>query len=176
MSISFLFASLFGFFGGGKLDPYEENAPLMNSIVNTSIKQLSKRYGLYQIGIGGSEKDGKSKTEFVAFNLYKKLTKDEARILIVEIVELFLSNINNNQEVKHFLYDNPFTFKNLEFTVLMFNSDGTDLYHPNVGLVSLTRKGTVSFVTYEPGTRCGYASDMEEPYEEAYRIATQRYN
>lgn len=167
-----IFASLFNFFGK-EMDPYEKNAEYMNRIVNDSIKQLSKRYGLLPIGRGGAEKDSKSKSEYVAFHLHQKLTKEEARILIVEITELFLHNINNNKKITPFLYDTPFTYRNLEFAIFIYNKDGSDIFHPNIGLVSLTRRGTVNFVTYEPGTLCDYASDMEEPYEEAYKIATQ---
>ena len=87
-----LFASLFSYFGG-KVDPYKKNQALMNTIINNSIKQLSTHYKLAPIGRGESEKDDKSRMEGVSFNLYQKLTKEEARILIVEIVELFLHNI-----------------------------------------------------------------------------------
>lgn len=172
MAVSLLFASLFNFLGGN-VDPNKKNEALMGSIVNSSIKQLKNRYGVYPVGRGGGETDGKARMEFVAFNLDKKLTKDEARILIVEIVELFLHNINQNTEISSHLYNNPFTYKNLEFVVYILDSDRSDLYHPDIGLVSLTPRGTVSYVTYEPGTRCGYASDVEETYEEAYRIATK---
>jgi hypothetical protein len=168
-----LFASLFSFFGG-KEDPCQKNEARMNTIINTSIKQLSTRYNLVPIGRGGGNKNNKSQLESVSFKLKQKLTKQQARILIVEIVELFLHNINNNQEIASYLYDSPFTYKNLEFRVFIDDKDGSDLYHPDLGLVSLTEGGTVSFVTYAPGTRSDYASDVEEPYEETYHIAMQR--
>jgi hypothetical protein len=173
MMIPIFFASVFGFFGE-KMNPYEKNEKLMSQIISTSVKQLSNRYGLVQMGIGGAEKEGKSKREYVGFQIYKKLTKEEARILMVEIVELFLHNINKTKSVSHYLSDNPFTYKNLEFTVIAFNPDGSDVYQPDIGLVSLTRRGTITYVTYKPGTKSEYASEIEEPYEEAYRIATQR--
>lgn len=173
MTISLLLASFFDFFGG-KMDPQKKNEKLMSGIIKTGIKQLSKRYGLIPIGIGGGEKDGKSTREYVAFHIHKKLTKEEARILIIEIVELFLHKINGSKEISHYLYDNPFTYKNLEFRVFIFDKDGSDVFHPDLGLVSLTPLGTISFVTYEPGTYANYASESEEPYEEAYSIATQK--
>lgn len=172
MTFPLILASFFDFFGG-KMGPQDKNEKLMLSVVNTSIKQLSDRYGLVPIGAGGGEKDGKSRSEHVSFHLYKKITKDEARILMVEIVELFLHNINGTKEVSHYLYDNPFTYKNLEFAVFFYEKDGSDIVHPDIGLVSLSPRGTVGFVTYEPGRGARYATDVEEPYEEAYRIATQ---
>lgn len=166
-------ASLFSFFFGEE-DPYKKNEAMMNKIVERSIKQLSQRYGLSPVGRGGGIKDEKSKREFVAFRVDQKLTKDEARVLIVEIVELVLENINNTPVISHFLYNNPFTYRNLEFVVFIYDKDGSDIYDPDLGLVSLTREGTVNFVTYGKGRPIRYASDVEEPYEEAYRIATQR--
>ena len=169
-----LFASLFSFFGG-KEDPHKKNQALMGNIINSSIKQLSNRYGIVAIGGGGGEKEGKSWLKSVSFHLYRKLTKEEARILLIEIVELFLHNINNNKEITPYLYDHPFTYRNLEFAVFFYNKDRSDFYHPDIGLISLTPRGTVSFVTYAPGALCEYASDVEETYEEAYKIATQRH-
>jgi len=167
-----LLASLFSFFGGNT-DPYKKNQALMDSIVNNSIKQLSDRYGLIPVGRGKSVKEEKSSMESVSLRLDRVLSKDEARVLIVEIVELFLHNINENQNVSHFLYNNPFTYKNFEFRVFIYDKDGSDIFDPYIGLVSLTPRGTVSYVTYKAGSSVSRESWLEEPYEEAYRIATQ---
>ncbi|HEV8052401.1 MAG TPA: hypothetical protein VGP47_07895 [Parachlamydiaceae bacterium] len=171
VGLPMLFASLFSFFGGS-VDPYEKNEALMAKIVNTSTKQLSKRYGLTPAGRGGGIQDEKSKNEFVAFQLQRKLTKEEARILIVEITELLLYNINNTPEIRPYLYNDPFTYKNLELVVYLSNKDGSKIYDPELGLVALTRRGTVNFATYEFGKLCSYATDVEEPYEETNRFAT----
>lgn len=166
-------ASLFSFFFGEE-NSYKKNEAMMNKVVESSIKQLSQRYGLIPIGRGGGIKDEKSKREYVAFRVDRNLSKDEARVLIVEIVELFLHNINNNQAIENFLYNKPFTYKNLEFRVFIYNKDGSDTFDPDLGLVSLTREGTVTFVSYQYGSLCKRALDLEEPYEEVYQIATQR--
>ena len=172
MKIPIFFAGFFSFFGGEEL-AYKKDEAKMNAIVNHSIKQLSKRYKVIPIGRGGGNEDNKSRSEYVAFQLYEKLSKDEARVLIIEIVELFLCNINSNKEIAPYLYNIPFTYENLEFRVFLYDKDGSDLYHPNLGLVSLTRIGTINFVTYKDES-LDYAYNVEEPYEEAYRIATNR--
>ena len=172
LGTSMFFASLFNFFGGST-DPIKKNEALMNSIVESSIKQLKSRYGLIPVGRGGGNKDDKSKREYVAFQVRHKLTKEEARVLLVEIVELFLHNINGNPNIAHYLYNNPFTYHNLEFRVFVLEKDGSDSFDPDIGLVSLTRRGTVNYVTYMPGTLSNRSSDVEESYEEAYKIVTQ---
>ncbi|HEV8052402.1 MAG TPA: hypothetical protein VGP47_07900 [Parachlamydiaceae bacterium] len=171
VGLPMLFASLFSFFGGS-VDPYEKNEALMAKTVNTSIKQLSKRYGLTPAGRGGGIQDDKSKNEFIAFQLQRKLTKDEARILIVEITELLLYNINNTPEIRPYLYNDPFTYKNLELVVYLSNKDDSTIYDPELGLVALTRRGNVNFATYKPVALCIRATDIEEPYEETYKRAT----
>ena len=173
VGLPMLFASLFSFFGGNS-DPNKKNEALMADIVNISTKQLSKRYGLVPVGRGGGNVDYKSKREFIAFQLQHKLTKDEARILIVEIIELFLHNINNTPEISPYLYDDPFTYKNLEVVIYLSNVDGSKIYDPELGLVALTERGNAKFVTYEFGKLCSYATNEEEPYEESYRLATGR--
>lgn len=173
MTIPMILASLFNFFCG-EMTPYEKNMEKLNSIINNSIKQLNKRYGVTSIGRGGSEKDDKSFRESISFSLNSKLTKDEARILIIEIIELLLHDINNTKEITHFLFNVPYTYKNLQIRVFIYSKDGSDTFHPDIGLVSLTRRGNVNFVTYEPNTNYDYATDIEEPYEEAYKIATGR--
>jgi len=62
----------------------------------------------------------------------------------------------------------------LELSVFILDKDGSDIFHPQLGLVSLTQKGTVNFVSYEKGTLCDYASDIEEPYEETYKIVMKK--
>jgi hypothetical protein len=173
--ISLIFASLFNFFGDST-NPNKANEKLMCDIVNISIKQLSQRYEVYPCARGGalSNDNTKAKMEFIGFEIYRKLTKEEARILIVEIVELILANINNNKKITPYLYNVPFTDKNLEITIVVYNKDRSELYHPNVGLVSLTPRGTIQFVTYQPGPNCNYASEEEETYEEAFKIVTQK--
>ncbi|HEV8052400.1 MAG TPA: hypothetical protein VGP47_07890 [Parachlamydiaceae bacterium] len=166
-----LFSSLFSFFGANT-DPNEKNEALMAKIVNTSTKQLSKRYGLITIGGGGGHVDNKSKREAVSFHLHCNLEKQEARALMVEVVELLLYNINNNNHITTYLYDNPFTYKNLEIRIFIYSNDGSNVYHPNLGLIGLSRRGTVYFVTYENGTNFNYATDKEEPYEVTYKLAT----
>ena len=92
---------------------------------------------------------------------------------LLKLVELFLHNINNSPQVTSYLYNNPFTYENLEFIIFISNKDGSMIYHPNVGVVSLTQNGIVSFRTYEPGKNCKYLGNEKETYEEAYKIATQ---
>jgi len=173
LSFAIIFASLFSI-QDGKTDPYKKNQALMASIIDDSIDQLSKRYGLIPIGTGGGEKEGKSWLKCVSFQLYKKITKDEARILMVEMVEIFLRNINKNKIIIPYLYNHPFTYKNLELSVFILDKDGSDIFHPHLGLISLTESGTVNFVSYEPGPMCDYATDIEEPYEETYKIVMKK--
>lgn len=174
LGIPMFFASLFSFFGCEE-KPHKKDEARMTKIVNRSIQQLSMRYGVIPIGTGGANVDNKSKREFVAFQLHCKISKDEARILLVEIVELFLHNINGSKDIAHYLYNQPFTYRNLEFVIFIQNNDGSDLFHPDLGRISLSQRGTVSFVTYDPACRYwGYATKIEESYEEAYKIVTQR--
>jgi hypothetical protein len=144
----------------------------MSSIINMSVKQVSDRYNVIPIGRGSSEKNNKSKMESVSFQLQHKLTKEEARILIVDIVELFLKNINNSKEIADFLYNKPFTYKNLEFVVFIHDEKNMNVYHPDLGIVSLTCRGTINFITDKPNSQYEYETDVEEPYEEAYKIVT----
>jgi len=165
-----LLASLFSFFECE--DEYDKNMVIMNRVIDTSIKQLNKRYGLEACGRGSGELDNKSRMESVSFTINHKLTKDEARILIIEIVELFLHNINNTKNIDSVLYNNPFTYKNLQFVVFIHNQDDSSNFHPDLGLVYLSKRGVVGFATYTPGTRYKRETEIEEPYEEAYKIAT----
>ena len=168
---SIIFASLFSF--GSKEASQKSNEQLMAEIVNRSIKQLQNRYRLIPIGSGGANVDNKSKREYIAFQLYQKITKEEARILIVEMVELFLNNINENLDLKSYMHDYPFTYKNLEFRVFILDKDGSDTFHPDLGLVSLAERGTVTFVTYKKGALCSRVSNIEESYEQTYKIVMQ---
>lgn len=182
VGIPLVIASLFSFFGVNPL-PYKKYERLMGSIINTSINQLSKRYGVVPCGRGGGvvpnesgdgNLDYKSKNEFIAFQLERQVSKEEARVLIVEIAELILHHINTTPEIQPYLNNDPFTYKNLELVIYLSNKDESKIYDPELGLVALTRRGNVNFATYKPGKLCSRATDEEEPYEETYRIATGR--
>ena len=97
---SIIFASLFGF-KDEKINPYKRNQALMANIIDISIDQLSKRYSLIPIGTGGGEKEGKSWLKCVSFQLYKKITKEEARILIIEVVEFFYTILMETKKLYH---------------------------------------------------------------------------
>lgn len=177
-----MLSSLFSLFGSEPL-PYKKYDKLMSSIIDTSINQLSKRYGVVACGRGGGvvpnkngegDLDYKKNHEFIAFELDRKMSKEEARVLIVEIAELILYHINNTPQIRPYLNNDRFTYQNLEIVIYLSNKDGSKIYDPELGLVALTRRGTVNFVTYKFGKLCSYATDVEEPYDETYRLATGR--
>jgi len=173
-SLPMLFASLFNFFGNSE-QPYKKNEAHMNKILNISLKQLKKRYGLVTIGTGGRNIEDKSQCESISFQLYRIITKEEARILLVEVVELILHNINNDNKITPYLHNVPFTYKNIGVRIFILNKDASNTFEPDLGLVSLTQRGTINYVTYEPNSKwCEYATDVEEPYEQAYKIVTQK--
>jgi hypothetical protein len=69
--------------------------------------------GLHICGIGGRENKGKIEWFEVAFQYDKMLDVPKARQLIVETTELFLLEINNDENVQKYLPHYPFTPKDI---------------------------------------------------------------
>lgn len=171
-SIPILFASFFDLIGGmmHSKNPGEEG---MNKAINSTAIQLEKKYQLTLDGRGGGSKEGKISMEFLNFELNKKLTKDESRRLLVDVVNLALKHINSDPNLTEHLYNPPFTYKNLEITIFFNNPDHSEIFHPEIQEIALLGNGAVKYGTISPDDRFQYKSIVNEPFEEALKIVAQ---
>ena len=120
----FMFVSVFGCSSFRDQTPdYEKIA---DKITNRTAEKLKKEKKLTLIGIGGRMMDD-IQMMAMSFNYYQEVNLEQARELLIYVINEYLSDINNNQDVRPYLHEYPFTSKNVEIRIFIYGPDRTEL-------------------------------------------------
>jgi hypothetical protein len=146
---------------------------IANSITIKTADQLEQKYGVVGSGFGLSAPEGKVKKMILDLRIYHILTFDEARKLLVNCVEEYIFEINNNPEIQSFLEEVPFTKNQVEVGLFILSEDGGEIFDPNVAVASLY-KGEIEYNTNDPINKYKYKNTIVESYEEAKKIVEEQ--
>jgi hypothetical protein len=135
---------------------------IADNITNKTAKKLEEEKGLILVGIGGQMMNDIQKMS-ISFYLYHEVDLATARELVVNSVNEYLKEINNNKEIQPYLHEYPFTAKNIEISIFIYNSDRSDLPLNKIYCVSAD-EGKVSYFIRSLGF---YKPFSEESFEEA---------
>ena len=86
---------------------------------------------------------------------------DQARELLVDCVELFLAEINSNEKMRPYLFNQPFSVEDIGITIFIHDEKGKKLFDPYISVVSLDW-GKVSFRTNDPDKEYTYKLRVSE--------------
>jgi hypothetical protein len=151
------------------VDYYIEGIRFLN---NT--KDFEEKNKLYLASYGlnlDAKKDSTSKNSIyqfeVTFDSLEKLDINNARKKIIKCTEEYLKEINDNEELKKYLYKYPFTNKELFLCISFYEINGESL--KNDYITSCAVDENIVYYTIE------YSDDSferihEEPYEQALEI------
>ena len=123
-AILFMFSFLFGCSSFGYQSP--RYVKLAHEITEKTAKELKAQKNLYLIGTGGQMMDD-IQMMAMSFNYYQEVNLKTARELTIYAVNEYLSTINNNKEVRPYLHEYPFTAKNIEIRIFVYNPDRSEL-------------------------------------------------
>ncbi len=160
------------------VSPYQYSEPIYcemaDNITAQTAKILTKRHQLDVIGTGGGCMDHVNMLA-LSFLIYRPLTVESAREIIVDCVEEFLFQINSNEEIRPYLKNYPFTPKELKISIFSHTEKNEAVYDPYISVVSnSTRHDSTQtmlwFRTKAPDQPFGYKTEIEEDYQEALRI------
>ncbi len=151
----------FSFFPSKKRD-HEDMA---NEISAKVAKTLCKKHNMEWVGEGGGMM-GSVYTIGLSFRVYHPLDRNEARMLVVDCVEELLAAVNQNEEIRPYLKDYPFTTKNVDIAVYSSNSDGRTVFDPYITVASIYKSDTIEFATKEPN-QVPYKNEYRESYQAA---------
>jgi hypothetical protein len=151
--------------------PLCRQAELINHITRQHAALEKKKHNLELVGFGSA---GPTKTtQFcLTYASFEKVDIKEARRLLFDISEDALNIINANEEMRPYLSDYPYTFKNLDIGIVFFETFGTYVNPPYVGLASIVpERNLISYAFYKPDP-IGFFNDLKhkETVEEARRI------
>ena len=104
----------------------------------------------------------------MGFQYYGEKSVDEARELLVYSVECYLTAINENEEIRPYLHNYPFTSKNVEVDIYFRKIDGHTVPIGEINVASSNQGLVTYFIDNPEGT--ALQEYHEESFEEAQRI------
>ncbi|GAB4225542.1 MAG: hypothetical protein Tsb0021_00440 [Chlamydiales bacterium] len=141
-----------------------------NKIIKNSIKEVKNKYPVAVTGIGGGIDHRLKKINIidVMFRIYRKLNEDEAREIILDVLDIFLNKANNEQDLIPFLTPYPFTYEGFNITLFIMNESGKDnVFYPDLGFVTFYSKGKIEYGSYLPTNPIKQTDQRFETLEEA---------
>ncbi len=169
-----LFLMFFLFIALGGCDKRSEKAKMVHRAVYKTAETLNNRFQIRYVGISEAGGENYYKEVGLHFELFRIISKEEGREIIVNCAEELLKEINSNPQLLPYLKPSPFTVKNIEITIYVRHPDGRIPYHPDFCVLSLQR-GLLSYSTTSPEMRLEYKFyTEEESYEDALKIVQSR--
>ncbi|MBA2726769.1 MAG: hypothetical protein H0U49_01165 [Parachlamydiaceae bacterium] len=147
----------------------------MHKTINHVVKTIQNRSQLHFIGFGESGNKTHYYKVSLSFNIFRVLTKDEGRKLLITCKEELLSAINLNTKLLPYLQPSPFTQANVEIFIFSYHPDGKSTYYPEIGVFSAWN-GIIKFETDAPGMKAGFFTEETESYEDALEIVHSQLN
>ncbi|NGX36524.1 MAG: hypothetical protein K1000chlam1_01370 [Candidatus Anoxychlamydiales bacterium] len=104
---------------------------------------------------------------YFTFYSLRKVNIQEARKAFIDCIETILNEINNDKEISNYLYVSPFSYKNLDLSIVFFDKTGSP--RPKKYIYSCTLDGDI--IHYEIANPDGtFAYIHKETYDEALKI------
>jgi len=142
-----------------------------NKIIDSFTKEIKVRSNLLLFGRGGAFMNDIQEFDLDYFS-YRNVSVEESRVELVTNVEILLSNINRDYEVRPYLHDYPFTFSNIHFG-LVYTDKCTNSWTKAPYIASTTLiEGNIYYDIYNIQKK-KLETVYQEPYAEALRIMQQ---
>jgi uncharacterized protein YqgQ len=146
-----------------------EHGKVLYKFVAKTGDKLAKKYGSpFGIG-GGAKKDG---IWLMALSFQRHgdpLNEEQSRKLIINCINDFLDAVNNDEQLKPFLKEYPFTVKNLDLTIYNYDKNQILYRFPYIAIVT-NIEDKIGFFTKDESVKCGYYTKKYETYDEAIAI------
>lgn len=155
----------------GGCDNRSEKAKMMHKAVYNAAKIVGNRYQLHYMGLSEAADKKHYKEVGLHFEMFRIVSKDESRKMLVDCVEEMLKEINSNPQLQPYLQPSPFTVANIEIAIFIRHPDGQYAYHPDLGILTV-RGGVIRYSTDIPEMRhkYGFYTEEKESYEDALKI------
>ncbi|MBI3259663.1 MAG: hypothetical protein HYZ54_09345 [Ignavibacteriae bacterium] len=139
-----------------------------DKITTNVAKKLKEEHDLYLVGIGGSMMYS-VETMSMSFRYYHDITLEEARKLLATAVKEYLSAINSDEKIRPYLKEYPFTAKNVEIDVLIFQANDPQALSDKIYYIS-AMNDLLSYYVADKTGQSGRRAICKESYEEALQL------
>ncbi len=141
---------------------------LMYRFIDREGQRLGKKYHMSQCctGLSGMDKVWQMALSFQRYGI--PLTEKEARILIINCVDDFVKAINQEEQIRQYLRDYPFSAKNIDMAIYNFGKDNNEALFPFIAVVSNSKNKITYFTLIKD--KLQYHTEKFETYDEAVAI------
>lgn len=146
-----------------------DNEKAVNKQLAYSEKILSEKYNIRPRAITVAMPEGDIQYLELKFDMQGPLSKSNIRELLVNIVNDFLLNINNDKELCGYIKKGHLEISEVGITLFLRDSTGRSIGQPNIG-VAFIERGILTFVNLEPEAIPSFRDNVNETYEEALEI------
>lgn len=131
-------------------------------------KELKAQKRLYLVGSGGAMMDDIQKVN-AHYTSFERLTVEQARRLYVEVAEGYLCRYNQNEQIRPYLHNYPFTIDNVDVMIGFENEQRQHMDQGFVALMYVSKNHRLLYRGYDHERR-SFTDLYEEPYETARDI------
>lgn len=132
-------------------------------------QMLSKKYSMRLCATTVAMPGGNIQYLELKFDIRGPLSKMAIRKLLIDIVNDFLLNINNDVALCSYLKDGRLEISEIGITLFLHGLTNRPIAQPEIG-VAFIEKGILTFITLEPEAIPSFRDHANETYEEALQI------
>jgi hypothetical protein len=149
----------------------EDYEKLANKITHKVANQLLIEKNMHLIGTGGQMMDD-IQMMAMSFEVYRPIDVLKARRLLISAMQKYLSEINDDEKVRPYLHQYPFTDQNIEIDFWIRNPDGSRVLPDKIYYVSAIN-GILRYYIDDP-ENFSRKIVHQETYEEALRAVSSK--
>ncbi len=142
------------------------SSDLVHKIQSNTSNTIKTKYQIYPCGSGASMPEGVITSITLCFDTKSPFTKNQLRKILLETGELLLNNVLINDEIQIYLKEKPFTIKNIEIIIYNNDSNGGDVFDPEISVARISQ-GLLIYRTTDVNAPLSYKYTYKESYEEA---------
>jgi hypothetical protein len=141
---------------------------LVNSISAKAAIAIEDKYNLRPCGAGVSMPEGPIREITLCFNTKHPYTKEQLSTLLIKAAHELLNQVIENEEIQEFIYESPFTIKNVQIIIFNHNENGSRVYDPGISGGEIS-DGVLTFRTVDKNDTFKFKNEFQETYEEALK-------
>ncbi len=145
--------------------PKSEQA--VNAVLGQTRAILKKRYKkIAPIATNVAMPGGVIKLLGLDFQIVGPLKKEKAREILTDLAQELLNKVNSDPAIQPYLWQHPFSIKNIEINLFITDSSRREINHPEIGIATIS-EGQISYLTLTYTNTPQKISKTSESYEEA---------
>ncbi len=144
--------------------PLSKGEKLVNKTLNDSAIFLKNKFNIRPCGEGASMPGGPIRNLSLCFTVTGPLPKEQLKKILIDCAQHLMQQVNENKDIQPFLEHAPFTIKDIQIILYVYDKDRRDLYDPLITTAQIS-DSIFSFRTNEKG-RLSFKNCYDEPYQE----------